>query len=150
MGFFKRKDPGSPAQALPSDIVKLMQRWAEFELDIAPPPENIYTEFKGPLEPWAESDPAAFLDAMWRSCRGNTLATVGAAYMCFDLVPPGSRNGVAWTGLLEDSLSYFRDRSPDPGRVPGFFWERWIQRGGDSQRWVDWNVNGRAWPDANN
>lgn len=138
MGFFGQGRARLRGNALPGNIVEMMERFGRSELNPAAAAEpDPWTDLQAPLLAFARADPDGFTAVLARAVLpvGGWAAT-GAERTVWNLLPPESRRGPAYEALLDATVEFLRQSGLPPARTISSHWEHWVSRGGTVETWL--------------
>ncbi|EIV93610.1 hypothetical protein [Frankia sp. QA3] len=137
MGWFSQGRARQGRNALPADVVELMERFGRCELDPAYTELDPWGELQAPLTPFASADPAGFIDALAAAVLPvGGWAAVGAERTVWNLLTGEDRRGSAYDALLDATVEFLRRSGIPPMRVIAHHWEHWAGQGGTARTWL--------------
>lgn len=145
MGFFRRfKGQPSNTNALPSDLIHMMERFGRYEFR-QPGSENdgtgIWMQTQAPLLPFASADPDGFLVALARAVLPvGGWAVVGASRTIFEVIssPDSFGQHPSYIAIMDASLEFLRTSGVPSVLLNGREEIYWKASGKTMDTWVTW------------
>lgn len=145
MGIFRRpKGQHSNTNALPSDLIRMMERFGRYEFR-QPGSENdgtdIWMQTQAPLLPLASADPDGFLVALARAVlQVGGWAVVGASRTIFEVIssPDSFGQHPSYIALMDTSLEFLRASGVPSVLLNGREEIYWKAMGKTMDTWVTW------------
>lgn len=140
MGFFRRRQQEPAGNALPPNIVSLMERFGRYEMDPEGSGEDsskIWMETQSPLRPFATSDPEGFLIALaGAAVPVGGYAVYGASRTLFEFIKPPFDKHPAYIAIMTGAIQFLRANGVPPMRVRPYEWQHWADMGGTRETWL--------------
>ena len=141
MGIFRRRQKQhSNEHALPSDIIRMMERFGRFEFDPQESSEDDARDI-GSLEPelypFASADPDGFLVALAEAVLPvGGWAAYGAERIIRSLLGPSVSQHPSYNAIMSASLAFLRTNGVPPMRLNDYEWGYWSANGGTIDTWL--------------
>lgn len=124
---------------LPDNVVPMMERFgrAEFDSNYDDDPLSIWPECQVPLQEFARTDPAGFLQNLAEAVLPTGgWAAYGASHTVFNIVNPPDRAGAAFEAIMDAAIDFLRRNRVPPFRITGHERDYWIAAGGSMADWI--------------
>jgi hypothetical protein len=142
MGIFRRRQKQhSNEYMLPSDIIRMMERFGRYEFNPQANADNgaDIGQLMADLYPFASTDPDGFLVALAGAVlQVGGWAAYGASRTIWELLSPSVsiRQHPSYNAIMNAALAFLRANGVPPMMVRGYEWNHWLDSGGTIDTWV--------------